>query len=122
MARLFFLSLSLAVLAAGCTSSAKARAKANAAFIAGQQEAWTQFQQAHPNSVRVVGPLVHQPTLEWTPTLTLSEAIVAAGYQGPNPRVIVVVRAGQAIPVEPKRLLGGEDMPLQAGDTVEIRP
>ncbi len=122
MTRLFYLSLVLPVLAAGCTSSSKAKAKAEAAFIAGQQQAWTQFMQAHPNSVRVVGTVVHQPILEWTQTMTLSEAIVAAGYQGPNPRSIVVYRNGQAIPVNPKSLLAGEDLPLQAGDTVEIRP
>ena len=122
MNRLFCLSLVLPVLAAGCTTRASARAKANAAFIAGQEQAWKQLQQARPNSVRVVGPMVRQPILEWTPALTLSEAIVAAGYQGPNPRNIIVYRAGQAIPVSPKSLLAGEDLPLQAGDTVEIRP
>ena len=36
--------------------------------------------------------------------------------------VETMIRAGQAIPVSPKSLLAGEDLPLQAGDTVEIRP
>ena len=108
--------------AVGCTTQAKARAKAQAAFMAGQQQAWVQFQQTNPNSVRVLGPMVRQPMLQWTYTLTLGEAIVAAGYQGPDPRAIIVVRGGQAIPIDPKKLLAGEDLPLQPGDTVEIRP
>ncbi len=72
--------------------------------------------------MRVLGP-VRQPVLEWTETLTLSEALVAAGYQGArDPSLILVHRTGQQIRVDPRRLLQGEDLPLQAGDTVEIRP
>lgn len=114
-------ALTLAFATSDCTTKTNAKAKAEAAFMAGQQQAWTQLQRTRPNSVRVLGP-VRQSVLEWTQTLTLAEAIVVAGYQGPNPRTIVVYRGGQAIPVDPKRLLAGEDIPLQAGDTVEIRP
>jgi len=119
-----FLSLALLALIvpAGCTTDSKAKADAQAAFLAGQQQAWTQLQQLRPNSVRVLGP-VRQPVVEWTETLTLAEALVAAGYQGArDPRLILVHRAGQQIRVDPRRLLQGADLPLQAGDTVEIRP
>ena len=30
------------------------------------------------------------------------------------------VRNGQAVPIDPKQLLAGEDIPLQAGDLVQI--
>jgi outer membrane biogenesis lipoprotein LolB len=122
MKRLLFGLAAVAVaLSAGCTSKSNARAKANAAFIAGQQQAWTQYQQAHPMTVRVLGP-VRQPVLDWTDTLTVSSTIVASGYQGPTPRVVIVYRNGTAIPVDPKQLLAGEDMPLLPGDSMEIRP
>ena len=111
----------LVLVAAGCASKSKTKADAEAAFVAGQQQAWTQIQQMRPNSVRVIGP-VHQPLIEWTEKLTLAEAIVAAGYQGPDPRIIVVRRNGQPIAVDPQRLLSGDDMPLERGDVVEILP
>ncbi len=104
-----------------CTTRAKARANANAAFIAGQQQAWNQFLPMRPNSVRFAGP-VRQPLVEWTEDLTLAQAIIAADYQGPDPRVLIVHRNGQAIPVDPQRLLAGDDMPLERGDVIEIRP
>jgi hypothetical protein len=57
----------------------------------------------------------------WSQDLTLAKAIVAAGYQAQtDPKQIMIVRNGQAIPVDPKKLLQGEDIPLVAGDLVQI--
>lgn len=63
---------------------------------------------------------VQNPTLPWSEGLTLSRAIVSAGYNGKDPKQIFIVRGGQAVPVDPKQLLKGEDVPLQAGDLVQI--
>ncbi len=122
MVRRICLSCWLALAVAGCTTRNRAHADAKAAFAAGQEQAWRDYQQAHPNSVRFVGP-VREPVVEWTETLTLAEAIIVADYRDArDPRVIVVHRKGAAIPVELKQLLAGEDMSLEPGDVIEIHP
>jgi hypothetical protein len=103
-------------------SKSKANAKARAAFLAGQQQAMMRMHDAQGTSVRIVGN-VKNPMLVWTENLTLAEAIVTAEYQGVGtPVAISIVREGQQFRVDPKQLLRGEDIPLQAGDTIEIRP
>jgi hypothetical protein len=110
----------LASLSNACTTKSSANAKARAAFIAGQQEAAMrmQMQTAHP-TVSVAGQ-VRTPTQPWTEGLMLSQAIINSGYSGRQPSRILIVRSGRAIRVDPKKLLGGEDIPLQAGDIVQI--
>lgn len=121
MKHLLFSTVVLALLAGGCTSKSKANARAREAFIAGQQQAWTQFQMAQPRSVRVLGP-VQNPILPWVEGMTISQALLAADYRGPTPRVIVLHRGLQTILVDPAQLLSGSEVPLVAGDTVEIQP
>ena len=73
------------------------------------------------NIVTVVGP-VKTPSLPWTEGLTLAKAIVNAGYQSlTDPRQIMIVRNGQAVPVDPKSLLAGQDVPLLPGDMVVLQ-
>ena len=122
LARLSAVSVLLIVLAfTGCTTKSKAKAQARAAFIAGQQQALAMAQQQRATSVAVVGP-VHNPVIPWKEDLTLAKAIIAAGYSGlADPREIVIKRNGQEIRIESSQLLGGEDVPLQAGDVVEIK-
>jgi hypothetical protein len=110
----------LALLSGGCTTKSSANAKARAAFIAGQQEAAMrmQMQTANP-TVSVAGPVRH-PVQPWTPGLTLSQAIINAGYTGRQPSRILIVRSGRAITIDPKKLLEGDDMPLEIGDIVQI--
>jgi hypothetical protein len=116
----FFCTFGVALLAAGCVSKSKAKAEARAAFMAGQQQAMMQMAQPHPAVVTFIGP-VRNPTVPWSQGLTLAKAIVDAGYQAPaDPQHIMIVRNGQAIPVDPKQLLQGEDIPLVAGDLVQI--
>lgn len=104
----------------GCITKSKARADAQAAFLAGQQQAMLRMAQPHQSVVTFIGP-VRNPTVTWTQDLTLARAIVAAGYEAPSdPKQIMIVRNGQAIPVDPKNLLAGEDIPLVAGDLVQI--
>ena|SRR5947209_4357080 len=102
----------------GCLTKAKAREQARAAFIAGQQSAMMRLSQQKPVVTFIAQ--VQIPSIPWTEGLTLARAIVNAGYTGKDPKQIFIVRGGQAVPVDPKQLLSGEDVPLQAGDLVQI--
>ncbi len=121
---LFCLALSLCAALAGCVTKAQAKAQARAAYLAGQQEAMTRLQQiqAQGPSVRINGP-VRNPVVPWTPRLTLSQAIIAADYQGgDDPAEIIVVHHGVAKRLNVKDLLGGHDVPLEPGDVVQLVP
>ena len=122
----FFLLLlplfALALLTPSCTSKTNAKLEAQKAFMAGQQQAWERYQQMRPNVVRIVGP-VQFPTVDWQEGLTLVEALVQARYALPGePRIVVVTRGQEHAQFTAKQLLKGEDIPLQAGDVVELRP
>ena len=117
-----------AVMVSGCTSKSKARADARAAFFAGQAKAMqeqrdaTLPRRAPGNTVAIVGP-VKCPALTWTPDLTLMKTIVAAEYiPAGEPSQIILTRDSQQIPVTPAILLNGQDIPMQPGDVVELRP
>lgn len=104
----------------GCVTKSKAKAEAQKAYFAGQQQAMMRMSQPQQPVVTFIGP-VRNPTVPWSQELTLAKAIVAAGYQPQtDPQQIMIVRNGQAIPVDPKKLLEGEDIPLVAGDLVQI--
>ena len=110
----------LATFPSGCTTKSSANAAARAAYSAGQQQTMERMLQ-NRNSVTVMGP-VRNPLVAWTQDLTLARAIVASDYYGKsNPREIVIVRSGRPMAVDPKQLLAGEDVPLEAGDVVHIR-
>jgi hypothetical protein len=105
---------------AGCTTKSKSKAQAQAAFLAGRQQAMATESQGP--SVQVVGD-VKTHIIPWTDDLTLAKALVAAEYQGfGDPSLITVVRNGEPITLNPKVLLGGKDLPLEAGDRIEIHP
>ena len=116
----FSMLVLLAAFATGCTTKAKARAQAAAAFAAGQQ--WQAAQTPHVPVVRVIGE-VRNSLVEWSEGLTLARAIVAAEYTAPAaPIAITITRNGEIIRVNPGHLLQGRvDPELQAGDVVEIR-
>jgi hypothetical protein len=106
----------------GCVTKSDAKIQAQKAYIAGQQQALILSQQPRGPSVTIVGP-VHNPVVPWVEGLTLANAIVAADYYDKSdPRSIVVNRQGRLIPVDPKALLTGQDVPLQPGDVVELKP
>ncbi len=111
--------LALLALGVGCVTKGEANARAREAFLAGQQQGMARRAGAAGPVVVINGP-VQSPTLPWSPDLTLAKAIVAAGYRGNDPTSIVISRNGQDIAVDPKRLLAGEDLPLFAGDAIEI--
>ena len=108
----------------GCVTKAKAKEQAQAAFLAGQQQAMVrmqqqQLQQSRGAIVSFVGPITN-PSIPWTSDLTLRQAIVEAGYTGTDPGRIFIVRNGQAIQVDVKQLLAGQDQPLMPGDVVQL--
>jgi len=113
--------ISLAAAGSGCVSKATADARVKAAYLAGQQEASTRMQQnqAGGPSVRINGR-VAIPVLPWVPGMTLGKALVTAEYSGGEPAEILLLHNGFARSVDVKRLLAGEDVPLQPGDTVII--
>lgn len=119
------MALTLAVCAvalSGCVSKAKAKAQAEAAFLAGQQQALTQMRQnaAQGATVTINGP-VRQSVLPWTESMTLGSALVAADYYGPDPTMIMIARGGRAMQIDPKTLLQGQDVQLLAGDVIQIQ-
>jgi hypothetical protein len=107
---------------AGCVSRSKAEAQARYAYLAGQRAALMEMQQhSRDASVTFVGP-VNNPVVKWTDGLTLSQGILNAGYNShADPRLIVIRRSGQQIPIDPKRLLAGDDVPLEPRDIIEIQ-
>jgi hypothetical protein len=111
----------MAVLATGCVSKSTAKAQAQAAYQAGQRQGM--MMAAQGTSVFVLGN-VKTPVIKWTPELTLSKAIIASEYQGAKDPVEIIVQRDSQKPlhIRPQQLLRGEDMPLQAGDQIEIRP
>jgi len=108
------------ILITGCVSEATARARERAAFLAGQQQAAQQLQAQGPN-VTVLGP-VRNRLIPWTADLTLARAVVAADYYGAkDPTDITIIRDGKQMKIDPRRLLGGEDLPLQPRDIVALQ-
>jgi hypothetical protein len=114
------LLLVLALALSGCVTKSNAKAQARAAFIAGQQQALSQQVQRQTPTVLIRGEVKNQ-VIPWTEGLTLANAILAAEYQGTrDPRQIVITRRGEAVRIDPRLLLRGEDMPLEASDIVDI--
>jgi hypothetical protein len=113
----------LAFLLSGCVSKSKADAQARMAYLAGQQAAFMQMQQqqARGPGVTFIGP-VQNPFVKWSEGLTLSQAIVSAVYTAPtDPGEIIIRRNGQQIQFDPKQLLRRQDLPLEAGDIIELQ-
>ena len=118
-----FSGLLLLILAtSGCTSRAKARAQARAAFVAGQQQSLARMNDARRTSIYVVGNVRYRE-IPWSEGLTLAQVLVAAECLDRNdPRQIQITRQRERIPVDPRILLRGDDLPLEPGDTVELHP
>lgn len=121
MQKVIWVLILLVVAVVGCVSKSKMRANQRAAFLAGEKQG-AAVAQVNATSVWVVGN-VRNPTVLWTPELTLRQALIEADYQGSgDPGEIVVSRKGnEPINVSAQELLNGFDVPLQAGDRVEVR-
>lgn len=120
--RLLLHLMAIAVLASGCTTKARSKAEARAAYEAGQRQALSGLLDARRVNIRFIGP-VHNPEVVWTEGLTLIPAIAAAGYNDArDPNVIVIIRQRQRIEVSPLQLNDVKAFPLEPGDTIEIHP
>jgi len=117
----WLLFLTPLLLVAGCVSKSTANAQARAAYFAGQRDAMAMA--AKGPCVWVIGNVKNQ-SVPWTAELTLAKAVVAAEYRGArDPSEIILTRPGQpALSFRAEQLLEGQDMPLQTGDRIEIRP
>ena len=105
----------------GCTTHSQAEVQAQAAYIAGQRDAFDRMAAMQRTSVVVIGP-VQNPEVTWTNDLTLSQAIIAANYtSSKNPKGIILTRQGQTTRIDPRDLLHGHDVPLQPGDIVTLQ-
>jgi len=106
----------------GCVSKSKAQARAQEAYLAGQNAALRQQQsQTQTQGVTVVGS-VQNSDVPWVEGLTLTQAIATANYLGPHdPKEIIVTRQGESAKIAPKMLLTGRDVPLEPGDVITIR-
>ena len=116
-------SLIAALALSGCVSKSKAETMARMAYLSGQQAGFAQAlqQQAHGPGVTFIGQ-VQNPFVKWREGLTLSQAIVSAVYaSAKDPTSIIIRRGNQTIPVDPKQLLNGQDVPLESGDVVELQ-
>ena len=119
----FLLNFGICVLVfpllSGCVTKKKAREQAQAAFMAGQQSAMMRMSQPREPVVTFIGQF-RAPSIPWSEGLTLAQGIIQAGYHGKEPKQIMIVRNAQAVPVDPQKLLAGEDVPLQSGDLVQV--
>jgi hypothetical protein len=119
--KFFAVILLLALAVSGCTTRSKADAKAQAAFLAGQNAVLRQQQQSQTPIVTLIGP-VQNPQVPWVAGLTLAQAIATANYlDSREPKQIIITRDGESATLDAQVLLNGAVVPLEAGDVVELR-
>ena len=105
----------------GCVTRSQARAQAQAAYLAGQNDALAKMAADQHPSVFIVGP-VQKSEVPWVEGLTLAQAIATANYTSRhNPKEITITRQGEQARVNPKDVLNGHVVPLEPGDTITIR-
>ncbi|HUE36311.1 MAG TPA: hypothetical protein VMO20_02880 [Candidatus Acidoferrum sp.] len=116
--RFFFCITILALAASGCVTKSQADARARSAYLAGQQAAYKSM--GAQLNVVVLGD-VQKHEVPYVDGLTLGQAIATANYTGlHDPKLILVKRGDQQTPVDPKKLLSGEEITLQAGDVITV--
>ena len=103
------LALMLAFTAAGCASGSKSSAPTHGAV--------------NNAPITVIGPAA-RPQIPYNEGLVLSRALVLAGYQNQGAgRVVVIRKEQQPMYMEARALLNGDqDIVLEPGDRIEIRP
>ena len=131
--RILSLILVLGFVSSGCANKAKTQEQIRRAYIAGEQAARAQMQQAQaPQStvqplssttqpqVRVLGA-VKNPVLPWSEGLTLARALVEAEYEKTTaPSALTIFRNNEPLRIDVQQVLQGADYPLFPGDIVFI--
>lgn len=115
-------------LTGGCVSKSEARLRERNAFLEGQNATLQQQQAqsaaksaAESPGVTIVGAVQH-PQVPWVTGLTLAQAITTANYVGTQePKQIILTRNGESAAMDANVLLNGTDIPLEIGDTIELR-
>jgi hypothetical protein len=104
--------LSMALLVGGCASNPDGAQQNAPAPAKGQ-----------PKPVTVMGD-VARPVIPWEDGLTLMRAFAMAGYRGfSNPSQLGIIRKKEMpMYVDFQKLNNGQDMLLEPGDKIEIRP
>ena len=65
---------------------------------------------------------VQNTQVQWVSGMTLAQAIASANYTGTDqPKQIIITRNGETATMDAADLLNGKDVPLQAGDVIELR-
>jgi hypothetical protein len=120
--KIFAAILLFALGVSGCTTRSNADARAQAAYLAGQNAVLRQQQQSQTPSVTIIGPVQNQ-NVPWVEGLTLAQAIATANYLDSRaPKQIIITRDGESAALDAKVLLNGAVVPLEAGDVIELRP
>jgi hypothetical protein len=108
------------LLAAGCVTKQSADNQARRAFDAGLQQGRKEAE-VRLTHVMIRGPVQHS-AVPWRDGLTLAQAIVEAVYTAAkDPVAISITRDNRVLPVNLDELLRGVDIPLLAGDVIDIR-
>src|ERR1700678_3558372 len=116
--RIVFVVLVLALAATGCETKSARDARVRAAYLAGQEAAYKSM--GGEQNVVVLGD-VQKHEVPWVDGLTLAQAIATANYTGlHDPKIIFVKRGDDQTTIDPKQLLGGNDIPLQSGDIITV--
>jgi len=111
--------ISLTPAITGCASKSSSNAKAQEAFLAGQNAALQQTQQFP--TVTVLGP-VQNHSVPWVAGLTLVQAVATANYLDSHPpKSIIITRQGESATLNGDILPKGTIVPLEPGDTVDFR-
>lgn len=114
--------LLIALAVTGCTTKSSLRAQAQIAFLAGQNQALQQQLAGQFNGVTVIGP-VQNAQVPWVAGLTLAQVVATANYTGrTEPKQIIITHQGESATLDAKVLLSGTDIPVEAGDVIELRP
>ncbi|MGD0744000.1 MAG: hypothetical protein ABSA45_02495 [Verrucomicrobiota bacterium] len=102
-------------------TKSKAQARAQEAYVAGQNAALREQEaQTQSPGVTVIGP-VQNPDVPWVEGLTLAQAVATAHYLGQHdPKEIIITRQGESAKLAPKMLLIGTNVPLEPGDIITI--
>ena len=114
----------LMLLAAGCVTKSEAQRQAHEAYLTGQNQALTGAANGpkNPTAPIIVIGQVDNNTVPWSDDLTLANALISANYQlKTGPSKITITRDGQTFPVNVRDFLkGGNDIPLQPGDRIDL--
>ena len=120
--RIFYVILILAVAlagVAGCVTKSQADAQARAAYLAGEKAAYQTIASSQTDILVLGNVQKHQ--VPWVAGLTLTQALATAVYTGQHdPQDIILKRNSVERHIDPKELLNGQDVTLQAGDVILV--